>query len=431
MAPARPYVVAGALSLVVFVLACTFCVGGLAKHEWPGDVPHYQTFGQRMLDGEVPYHDFYSEYPPGALPMFALPAAVSERHYVDVFKSLTTLLGCIALVAAAATLWVLRAGTARVAVALGSIAVAPALLGHVFLNRYDPWPAALVSVALLLVLVRRLRSAFALLAVAVTAKIYAIAALPAASIRVWRLEGRPMLLRALAAFLVVGALITLPFAVVGFGGLGDSFYVQSTRPLQVESLGASILLVADRLGVYDARFFAGKGNSIDLHGTLPAAVGVLTSLLLLAAVALVVWIYFRGRESAEAFVVAFTASITAYVVFFKVFSPQYMTWLVPLVPLVAGTRGRIATAAFLAALLATQIEIYGFEPIHPVAGSSFLAGKPDAWAPWVLLARNLLLVGVFGFLVAELRALSFPRAAPVRAVPAAAPGSYFDPRAAR
>ena len=240
-----------------------------------------------------------------------------------------------------------------------------------------------------------------------------------------------MLVRALGAFLVVGALITLPFAVVGFGGLGDSFYVQSTRPLQVESLGASILLAADRLGVYDARFFAGKGNSIDLHGTLPAAVGVLTSLLLLAAVALVVWIYFRGRESAEAFVVAFTASITAYVVFFKVFSPQYMTWLVPLVPLVAGTRGRIAIAAFLAALLATQIEIYGFEPIHPVAGSSFLAGEPDPWAPWVLLARNLLLVAVFGFLVAELRALSSLRAAPARAVPAAAPGSYFDPTAAR
>ena len=79
----------------------------------------------------------------------------------------------------------------------------------------------------------------------------------------------------------------------------------------------------------------------------------------------------------------------------------------------------------------TKIEIYGFEPIHPVAGTSFLAGEPDPWAPWVLLARNLLLVGVFGFLVAELRALSSPRAAPVRAVPAAAPGSYFDPTAAR
>jgi hypothetical protein len=431
VASPRPYLVAAALSLALFVLCSTFGVGGLAKREWPGDVPHYQTFGERMLDGEVPYHDFYSEYPPGALPAFLIPAAISEDHYVDVFKTMTMLLGCIALLAAALTLWLLRADTVRLAVALGSIAVAPALLGHVFLNRYDLWPAALVSLALLGLLARWVRTAFGLLAVAVTAKIYAVAALPAAAIRVVRLQGRPALVRALAVFLLVGAAITLPFAVVAFGGLGDSFYVQSTRPLQIESLGASILLVADRLGIYDARYYAGKANSIDLHGALPTAVGVLTSLLLLAAVGLVVWTYSRRRESAEAFLVAFVASITAYVVFFKVFSPQYMTWLVPLVPLVAGTRGRIAIGLFLAALLATQIEIYGFEPIHPVAGSKFLAGTPDAWAPWLLFARNVLLVVVFGLLVAQLRALSPPPAAPARAVQAAAPGSCSDPRGAR
>jgi hypothetical protein len=341
------------------------------------------------------------------------------------------LLGSVALIASGAILWVLRADRVRTIVALGAIAVAPALLGHVFLNRYDPWPAALVSVALLLVLVRRLRSAFALLAIAVTAKIYAAAALPVAAVRVARVDGRPGLRRALVAFVVAGAIVTLPFAVVGFGGLGDSFYVQSTRPLQIESLGASFLLVGDQLGLYDARFFAGKGNSIDLHGMLPDAVAVLTSLLLLATVALVVWLYVRGRESTEAFLVAFVASITAYVVFFKVFSPQYMTWLVPLVPLVAGTRGRLAVVAFLAALLATQVEIYGFEAIHPIAGSSFLAGRPDPWAPWLLLGRNLLLLGVLALLIGELRALSLPRAAPARAAPAAAPGSYFDPTAAR
>jgi hypothetical protein len=415
----------------LFLICCTFGVGGLAKREWPGDVPHYQSFGERMLDGEVPYHDFYSEYPPGALPAFLAPAAISERHYVDVFKALTTLLGAVALVAAGATLWVLRADLVRTVIALGSIAVAPALLGHVFLNRYDPWPAALVSLALLLVLVRRLRSAFALLGIAVTAKIYAIAALPVAGVRVARTQGRPASQRALAAFVIAVAVITVPFAVVAFGGLGDSFYVQSTRPLQVESLGASILLAADRLGLYHARFFAGKGNSIDLHGSLPAALAILTSLLLVAAVAFVVWLYVRGRESGEAFVVAFAASITAYVVFFKVFSPQYMTWLIPLVPLVAGRRGRVAIAAFLAALLATQIEIYGFEPIHTVPGSSFLAGQPDAWAPWVLLTRNVLLVAVFALLASQLRELSLPRVAPARAAQPAAPGSYFDPTGAR
>ena len=403
--PARQYAVALVGSLVVFLLASTFSVGGLAKQEWPGDVPHYQTFGDRVMDGEIPYHDFYAEYPPGALPMFVLPATISERHYVTEFKLLMVVLGTITLLAAAATLRALEAGPRRFAVALGAIAVSPALLGHVFLNRYDMWPTALVSTALLALLIRRVRIAAVCLALAVTAKIYAIAALPAAAVHVARTQGRETGLRALTWLIGAGALVTVPFAIVAFGGLGNSFYVQSTRPLQIESLGASVLLVADQLGIYDASFFGGKANSIDLHGTLPAVVSVLTSLLVFAAVLSVVWTYWRGRDTAERFVAAFAASIAAYLVFFKVLSPQYLTWLIPLVPLVAGTRGRLATVTLLLALLATQIEIYGFEPIHTVPGSPFLAGEPDAWAPALLLGRNLLLVAVFGLLLSELRAL--------------------------
>jgi hypothetical protein len=290
---------------------------------------------------------------------------------------------------------------------------------------------ALVSTALLLVLVPRARVAFALLAVAVTAKIYALAAVPVAAVRVSRTERRAELIRALTTFLLTGLLVALPFAVLAFGGLGFSFYVQSTRPLQVESLGASFLLAADQLGLYEARFFGGKANSIDLHGALPDVVGVLTSVLLVAAVLAVVLVYRRGRESHAAFIAAFAASITAYVAFFKVISPQYMSWLVPLVPLVAGTRGRLATAGFLLALLATQIEIYGFEPIHAVAGTHFLAGHPEPWAPWVLLARNLLLLGVFGLLLSQLRLLSSARGAPARAAQDAARGSCSGPTAAR
>jgi Glycosyltransferase family 87 len=428
---AGQYAVVLFVSLVVFLLACTFSVGGLAKHEWPGDVPHYQTFGERMMDGEIPYHDFYAEYPPGALPTFVLPAAISERHYVTEFKLLMAAFGTIALLAAAATLRALKAGPRRFAVALGAIAISPALLGHVFLNRYDLWPTALVSTALLALLIRRVRTASVCLALAVTAKIYAIAALPVAAVHVTRTQGRQTSLRALTWLLIAGAVVTVPFAIVAFGGLGNSFYVQSTRPLQIESLGASVLLVADQLGIYDARFFGGKANSIDLHGTLPALVSVLTSLLVIAAVLFVVWTYWRGRDTAERFVAAFTASIAAYVVFFKVLSPQYLTWLVPLVPLVAGTRGRVATVTFLTALLATQIEIYGFEPIHTVPGSSFLAGEPDPWAPALLLGRNLLLVAVFCLLLSELRALSAPRAAAARGGRAAARGSCSGPKAAR
>jgi len=55
---ARRCAVVVAVALPVFLIGCTFGVGGLAKDEWRGDVGHYQYLGQRVLDGDVPYHDF-------------------------------------------------------------------------------------------------------------------------------------------------------------------------------------------------------------------------------------------------------------------------------------------------------------------------------------------------------------------------------------
>ena len=42
------------------------------------DVPLYQSFGDRIAGGEVPYRDFRVEYPPGALPAFGLPSLVAS-----------------------------------------------------------------------------------------------------------------------------------------------------------------------------------------------------------------------------------------------------------------------------------------------------------------------------------------------------------------
>ncbi|MGZ4338223.1 MAG: hypothetical protein ACXVRA_13040, partial [Gaiellaceae bacterium] len=270
--------------------------------------------------------------------------------------------------------------------------------------RYDPWAALLVTVALLLLAVRRARPAFAFLALAIASKVYAVAALPVAVIRVWRAEGRRRLVQAALTFIAVLVVVVLPFAIVAFGGLGFSFYIQSTRPLQVESLGASILLAADSLGVYDSHMIGGKANSIDLDGALPGLVGAVTSLAVIAAVLAVAWTYIRGSEDRERLVTAFAAAIAGYLVFFKVFSPQYMTWLIPLVPLVAGRRGRTATLLFLGALLLTQVQIYGFDSVHGIPDTHVIYGEPQAWAPWVLLGRNLLLVAVSFVLLAELRA---------------------------
>ena len=73
----------------LFVLGCAAAYGGLLSHAYPGDGRHYAIYGRALVnDGRIPYGDFYVEYPPGAMPLFAVPALVWDVHYVLLFKLL-------------------------------------------------------------------------------------------------------------------------------------------------------------------------------------------------------------------------------------------------------------------------------------------------------------------------------------------------------
>ena len=51
-------------------------LGGTAAPS--ADVDLYRRAGEAMLAGQVPYRDFFVEYPPGGLPFFLPPAVLSE-----------------------------------------------------------------------------------------------------------------------------------------------------------------------------------------------------------------------------------------------------------------------------------------------------------------------------------------------------------------
>jgi hypothetical protein len=385
-------------SLVVaaglFVLACALARGGFFSSADPGDVGRYHEFADRMLDGRLPYRDFYMEYPPGAVPAFLAPSLLGwAAGYNLAFKLVVALAGLGLVAALVATLARLGVGRVAAAVALGVVAVTPVALGAVVLNRYDLWPALLVLLALLALLAGRERLAFGLLAAGCAVKVYPAVLLPVAAIHVLRTAGTRAVVRALAVFAVVLAVIAGPLALLAPGGFGYSVKTQLVRQLQLESLAASVLLAADKAGVYAARIVPGSPGSIDLAGGLPDVLGVLTSLLLALALAAVVVAYWRGRESAELLVLGFAASVTAFVAFSKVISPQFLVWLVALVPLVAGRLRPVAAALLLAILVATQVEVV-YE--HPL--------RAGGWPVWVLLGRNLLLVALFGLLLQALRA---------------------------
>ena len=58
-------------------------------------------------------------------------------------------------------------------------------------------------------------------------------------------------------------------------------------------------VAADKVGLYAARIVPGKPGSIDLDGSVPDLLGVLTTVALLLALGLVVVAYWRASESTE------------------------------------------------------------------------------------------------------------------------------------
>jgi Glycosyltransferase family 87 len=353
------------------------------------DTPGYQRYGELMLDGKVPYRDFDVEYPPAALPTFVLPALADKKDYASAFELLMWMCAVAAVVLVGKALAATEAGPARLFGATAFTGLAPLALGSVVLSRFDFWPAALVVGALAALAAGRDRLGFGVLGLATAAKIYPAVVLPLAVVWVVRRRGRRAAVIAVAVFLAVVAAAVLPFAVLAPRGLADSLTQQLGRPLQIESLGSAILLAAHQIGAYDPTVVSTHGSQ-NLHGSLPDALAAIQTGLQLVAL-MAVWVIFaRGPLDRNRLLTASAAAVVAFIAFGKVLSPQFLIWLLPLVPLVAGAAGLEACGVFAAALVTTQLWF-------PYRYWRVVDLQP---AGWLVLVRDVLLVALFGILLA-------------------------------
>jgi uncharacterized membrane protein len=341
------------------------------RHGQLVDWPTYRRYGTAIVDhGRVPYRDFALEYPPGALPVFVVPAPFAD--YASAFGWLMAACG-VALVFVVAQV--------RVRAAF-FVALAPVLAGSLILTRFDLWPALLATAALAALAAGRHRLGWALLGAAVAAKLWPLVLVPLAL--AWSVRrGRP---RAPLAGLAVVLVAFVPFALVAPHGVWESLRGQASRPLQVESLGASILATFGHPHVITTH----GSQNLAGHGVVAASFAALQTVSLVA-----LWIAFaRGPATRERLLRYAAASACAFVVFGKVLSPQFLLWLIPLVPLVRGRRGVAATGVLTVALVLTQV----WFPEHywSYADSFHLSG--------VVLARNLALAVLLAVLAWPIRA---------------------------
>ena len=180
----------------------------------------------------------------------------------------------------------------------------------------------------------------------------------------------------------------LPWAVIAPHGLAWSFHDQGTRPLQIESAGASLWLAAHQLiGLHLKTFFSHGSDNLYGHPPTTAA-SIMTIVQWVAIVG--VWVtYALGRATRERLLLASAATVCAFLFLGRVLSPQYLIWLVPLVMIAPGRRGFAAVGLLALAMILTQIwfpqhflELKEFQPLQS----------------WAVVARNTVLLVLLGTL---------------------------------
>jgi hypothetical protein len=370
-----------------------------ALRDWLyGDARLYDNWGTLIAAHQVPYRDFRLEYPPGALPSFVAPLYVRKvlgyySTYFFWFRVEIAFLAVLSLAAMAHALSHLRASRRRAWAALCAAGVAPVVLGPIEFFHYDAWPTLFAVAALAALLAGRGVLSCALAAAGAVAKVFPAVLIPLALFELWRRARWRGVAAGLGAALAVVVVTVAPFAVVGPHGISWALRYEARRPLQVESVAATVFAAAHELagGTLQTVQSFGSRNLVG-HGADTAAslLGALTVLALIGIYAA----YLRSRRGREELVLAAVAAVTAYVVFSKVFSPQYLVWLIPLVPLIGGRDGVRATALFLAILGVTQI----WEPYHYDHYYRFT----NPWLVWLVIGRNVLVVALLVLVVRPL-----------------------------
>lgn len=363
------------------------------------DTPLYEAYGDAAAAGDLPYRNFLLEYPPGAIAAFTAPDLTVQRErwtaYNRTFEFWMAAFGVAMAVAVAATRRIAQEFGRSAMAPLAVLALSPLLLGPVVLTRFDLFPAALTAASIGALVAGRNRWGAVLLGAAIATKLYPLVCLPFAIVFVWRRHGRAGAAIFSALVVATAAAIFAPFALLAPSGLVHAFAFQLQRPLQIESLGAAVLVAARHMGLIGPLVGSYDHNSSNFVGALPHAAGVVSLVCEVSLLGLALVWFARRDASPRRFLIACAAAVTTFVAFGKVFSPQYMIWLVPAVTVVGGRRSRTLLALLVGALVLT----HAWFPARYLAYS----GRFPLQESLEVLARDLLVAAVAVIATLELR----------------------------
>ena len=346
-----------------------------------GDLQLYHGYAQAFWLGSPPFSSLPAEYPLLSMIPFTLSLLPPIPDYITVFGFWMLLLFLAGYVAIRRRESPKTAEICAVYLVLGCFATV--------LGRFDLLPAGATLVAYWAARERRFTLAYAMLAVGTLLKLYPLFLLPVVALEQYRALGLNPLRTAPPRQLLKGvALFTA--AVLGVfgisallspdGWMGPLTY-STHRPLQVESVPATVLWLSGLLGLPtspDKSF-----HSWNLVGQIDGLLGVLSELALVGGC---LWVYWQQLIGRLTFGRALTLCLLVVICTNKVFSPQYLMWVVPMV---AVTEQDYDLVWLGICSLTTLIFPYGYQwawTPGPLAPPSY-----PFWFPALIALRNVLM----------------------------------------
>lgn len=381
------------------------------QDELVSDIPLYATYADFFLDGLLPYRDVAFEYPPLAAPLMALPGLLSVElaDYRLLFAGL--MLGlALGLLLATARLAELTGGVPRRA--LVGIALAPLLTGALIRTHFDLAPVLCAVGGLAAVAAGRSRSGFALLGIGGAIKLFPLVAVPVALAWLVGRGRRREAAEGAGVTALVVALAVAAAAALSPGGAWDAVVYHLERPVQIESMPATVLNALDAAGGR-APDPIHSHKSDALEHPLANPLEILFGASLLAALLALTLAAHRLPEP-RALALTGLAAIAAFACLGKVLSPQFMVWLLPLMALSWAWGMRALAGCIAAAVAATRLWF---------PGRYFELVAREEWPLAAVALRNLLLAAVLVLLARELLRLLGEAAAAARSTPPARPGA--------
>ncbi|MGC9504899.1 glycosyltransferase 87 family protein [Baaleninema sp.] len=305
------------------------------------DLQHYHSISVNIRQELVPYRDFLLEYPPASLIPILLPQLFSRSEplpledYIFGFVvenlAFTVLLG----------LGLLGIAPRRGVSTLIKYTLLALLLSPLLLWRYDLFPTLLTVAAVLAALSQFAIGSGITLGLGIAAKLYPVVLVPVFFLYFTASRRLGSGIKLIVSSIATTLLSFLPVWWLAPDDFTSFLTYHKDRGLQIESVYAGWVSLGEVLGLTEASSEMNYGAQ-HLVSPLAEPLLQLQPWLFVAAMAVVyglAWWRFREESrrfteiSVETFVAYSAAALLAFMLTNKVFSPQYLIWLLAFLPL--------------------------------------------------------------------------------------------------